>query len=143
MNTEATFAWMGPLPRPTPVSRPFWEAARQRRLLIQRSCKTGRYVFYPRAVSPFGTDDELAWTEVSGRGHVHAFAIAREATAPHLAAQVPYVIAIIELDEGPHLTANIVGEGAEDVEVGSRVRAEFIDIAPDLTLVQFQLDLQG
>jgi uncharacterized OB-fold protein len=59
-----------PLPRPRGASRPFWDAAREHRLLIQRSQKTGLHVFYPRVVSPFGANDVLEWVEVSGRGTV-------------------------------------------------------------------------
>lgn len=132
--------WDGPIPRPSTVSRPFWEAAKERRLLIQRSRKTGNYVFYPRAVSPYGADDELEWAEVSGRGTVHAFALAREPTARHLSSSVPYVIAVVELAEGPHMTANIVNCEAGDVVQGMPVRAEYVDISPDITLVQFRPD---
>ena len=90
-----------PLPEPTPVSQPFWDAAREHRLLIQRSKRTGKFIYYPRAVSPFGDDDELEWTEVSGKGKVYAFTIARRPTGPQWAPECPYVIAIVELAEGP------------------------------------------
>jgi uncharacterized OB-fold protein len=137
-EAAAGAAWTGPIPRPTRHSRPFWEAAAEHRLVIQRSKKTGRYVFYPRAVSPFGADDILEWVEVSGLGTVHAFSIARTATAAHLADRVPYVIAVVELEEGPHMTANIVGCDPESVTIGMAVEAAYEDIAPGVSLVQFR-----
>ena len=95
-------------------------------------------MFYPRSVSPFGADDALEWTEVSGHGHVHAFSIARTPTAAHLADRVPYVIAVVALDEGARLTANIVECSPEDVYEGMAVEAVYEDISPELALVQFR-----
>lgn len=138
MSASQRPAWHGPVPRPTPVTRPFWDAAREGRLVIQRSRKTGRYVFYPRSVSPFGADDELEWAEVSGRGVVHAFAVAREPAASHLATLTPYIIAVVELLEGAHMTANIIDCDPRTVSVGMPVRAAYVDISPDITLVQFR-----
>ena len=127
-----------PLPDPNPVTRPFWDAAREHRLRLQRSRKTGAYVHYPRAVSPFGADDELTWEDVSGRGHVWSYTVARRATAPQFEADVPYVIAIVELEEGPHMTANISGCDPGSVRVGLPVEAAFVDVTPEVTLVQFR-----
>ncbi|MBK6663565.1 MAG: Zn-ribbon domain-containing OB-fold protein [Thermoflexaceae bacterium] len=127
-----------PLPDPNPVTRPFWDAAREHRLRLQRSRKTGTYIHYPRAVSPFGADDELTWEDVSGRGHVWSYTVARRATAPQFEADVPYVIAIVELEEGPHMTANIIGCDPDTVRVGLPVEAAFVDVTPEVTLVQFR-----
>jgi hypothetical protein len=131
-------AYTRPLPEENPVTAPFWQAAREHRLLLQRSKKTGRYVFYPRAVSPFGANDELEWVEASGRGAVYTFTIARRPTAPQWAAEVPYVIAIVELEEGVHMTANIVECDPETVRIGLPVEACFVDVTPTVTLVQFR-----
>jgi uncharacterized OB-fold protein len=139
MTTSASlYDYAGPVPRPSPASLPFWESARDRRLVIQRSKKTGEYIFYPREVSPFGPGDELEWVEVSGRGKVFAFTVAREPTAAHLAGKTPYIIAIVELDEGPHMTANILDCDPEQVFAGMPVAAVFVDISPERTLVQFR-----
>lgn len=130
--------YLKPLPEPNDVSRPFWDAAREHRLVIQRSAKTGKYVFYPRSVSPFAPDDELVWTEVSGLGSVYSYTVARRATAPQWSGDEPYVIAIVELDEGPRMTANILGCPPEDVRIGMPVRVSFEDVTPEVTLVQFR-----
>jgi uncharacterized OB-fold protein len=127
-----------PLPDPTPASRPYWEAAREHRLKIQRSKKTGEHIFYPRATSPFGPDDELEWVEVSGKGTVYSYTIARRPTSPAWANEGPYAIAIVELDEGPHLTANIIDCPVDDVRIGMKVEVAFQDVTPEVTLVQFR-----
>lgn len=137
MSGEAT-PYMKPLPESTPASQPFWDAAKEHRLVLQRSKKTGKYVYYPRAVSPWGPGDELEWSEVSGRGKVFSFTIARRPTAPQWANDAPYVIAIVELDEGPRMTANIIGCAPEDVRIGMLVVASFEDVTPEVTLVQFR-----
>ena len=139
MTTEEAVApYTKPLPEPTEVSRPFWDAAREHRLVIQRSTKTGQHVFYPRAVSPFGPDDELEWVEASGRGTVYSYTVARRPTGPQWAADVPYVIAIVELEEGVHLTANIVDCDPDSVRVGLPVEVTFHDVTPEVTLPQFR-----
>lgn len=127
-----------PLPEPNAVTQPFWDGAKEHRLVLQRSKKTGRYVYYPRAVSPFGVNDEMTWTTVSGRGTVYSYTIARRPTAPQWAADAPYVIAIVRLEEGPHLTTNIVGCDPEGVRIGMQVVATFADVSADITLVQFR-----
>ena len=132
------FDYSGPIPRMTEVSRPFWEGAKERKLMLQRSRKTGQYVFYPRPVSPFGADDTLEWTEASGRGHIFAFTVAREPTAAHFAGKAPYVIAVVELEEGPRMTANILDCDPEAVHAGMPVETTYVDISPDRTLVQFR-----
>jgi uncharacterized OB-fold protein len=137
-TSAAAMPYTKPLPEPTDVSRPFWDAAKEHRLVIQRSRKTGKFVFYPRAVSPFGRGDELEWVEVSGRGRVYSYTIARRPTGPQWAGDVPYVIAIVELDEGVHLTANIVDCDPESVRVDMPVEVTFHDVTPEVTLPQFR-----
>ncbi len=138
MTEPAAAAYLKPLPEPTPATKPFWDAAREHRLLLQRSKQTGQFLYYPREVSPFGPQDELEWAEVSGRGSVYSFTVARRPTAPQWADDVPYVIAIVELEEGPHLTANIVGCPPGAVFIGQPVVASFEDVTPEVTLVQFR-----
>ncbi len=137
MSEQAEAVYLKPLPEPTAVSQPFWDAAREHRLLLQRSKKTGKYVYYPREVSPFGPDDELEWAEASGRGTIYSFTVARRATGPQWEGDVPYVIAIIELEEGPRLTANVVGCDPDSVVIGMAVVASYADVTPEVTLVQF------
>ncbi len=126
-----------PLPQPTPLTRPFWDAARAHRLLMPRT-KDGRFFWYPRALAPGPLQEDWEWAEVSGRGAVYSFTIDRRGSHPSFASMTPYVIAIVELDEGPRMTTNIVGCPTESVHIGMRVEASFDDVTEDTTLVMFR-----
>lgn len=137
MSTE-TSSYARPLPEPSDVSRPFWDGLRQHRLVLQRSKKTGKFIYYPRLVSPYGPRDELVWTECTGRASVYSFTVARRPTAPQWAEEGPYVIAIVELEEGVRLTANIINCPPDSVRIGMQLRAVFVAVTDDTTLLQFE-----
>lgn len=130
--------YLKPLPEPSAVSAPFWEAAREGRLLIQRSTRTGKSVFYPRSVSPYGPNDELEWFEASGRGTVYTYTVARRPIAPQWTGEPPLIIAIVELEEGARMTTNIVDCDPDTVRVGMPVEAVFEAVTPEVTLVKFR-----
>jgi uncharacterized OB-fold protein len=137
MNEEA-IAYDKPLPTPTPATQPFWDALREHRLMLQRSKKTGKVIYYPRSVSPHGPKDELTWVECSGKGKVYSYTVARRPTAPQWSNDGPYVLAMVEIAEGAMLTANLVSCSPEDVRIGMKVRAVFQDVTPEVTLLQFE-----
>ena len=126
-----------PLPRPTAVSKPFWDAAREHRLVVQRSSRTGKTILYPRIVSPFAADDALEWVDASGKGRVVAATVVRTSTDPAWAQRTPYVVAIVELEEGARLTTNIVDCDPDTVRPGMAVAVRFDDVTPEVTLVKF------
>ena len=127
-----------PLPRPTAASLPFWAAAKRHELQIQRCGSCGAHIFYPREVCPECLSSDLQWIKVSGKGTVYSYTIAQAPTHPAFAEQVPYVIAIVELAEGPPLTTNITGCKPDEVRVGMPVVATFDDVTPEMTLVKFR-----
>ena len=128
----------GPLPHPTPLSQPFWDAARQHLLTIQRCTSCGAHIFYPRSGCTECGRPELEWIEVSGRATVYSFTIARRPTVGELADRVPYVVAIVELEEGPHMATNIVDCDPEQVRIGQPVEAVFEDVSDEISLVYFR-----
>ena len=125
------------LPRPTPATAPFWEAAREHRLLLPRAAD-GEPYFYPRAFSPGALDPATEWVEASGRGALHSYTVDRRGTSPAFASRAPYVIGIVELAEGPRLTANIIGCAIEDVRIGMPLEAVYEDVTAEVTLVHFR-----
>lgn len=127
-----------PLPRPTAASMPFWEAAKRREVQIQHCDSCGANIFYPREVCPECLSSNLEWIKVSGKGTVYSYTIAQAPTHPAFAEDVPYVIAIVELTEGPHITTNIVGCKPEAVRVGMPVEATFEAVTPEITLLKFR-----
>jgi uncharacterized OB-fold protein len=95
-------------------------------------------VFYPREVCPECLSPEMTWVKVSGKGTLYSYTIAQAPTHPSFTEDVPYVIAIVELAEGPRITTNIVGCKLEDLKVNMPVVASFADVTPDVTLVKFR-----
>jgi uncharacterized protein len=100
-----------------PLSAPFWEAAARRELVVQRCTACGAFQFYPRPFCLACDATELEWARVEGGGTVYATTTVHMEVVPALAP--PYVVAVVELDEGPRLTTNIVGG---DASIGTRVR---------------------
>ncbi len=115
-------AYEGPLPAPDAVAVPWWKAAGQGRLLFQRCPSCQHAQFYPRAVcTRCGATPE--WEEASGRGTVHTFTIVRQMGAKPFRERLPYVVAMIELDEGVRMMSNVTDCPVEDVHVGMEVVA--------------------
>ncbi len=125
-----------PLPTPTDTSLPFFEGARERRLVLQR-CPRDGFFFYPRSRCPDCLADDWQWETVSGRGSIYAFTVDRIGHDPALASQAHFAIAIVELDEGPRMSANIVDCDVDEVCICMPVEASFEDV-DDVTLVRFR-----
>ncbi len=132
-------AYTKPLPRPTPWSRAFWEGARRHQLLIQRCGDCRRAVFFPKLFCPHCLSRALAWEPASGQGTIYSFTVVRNNPPSAFAADVPFVIAIVELDEGVRLLTNIVGGDPGALQCGQRVEVVFDDVMPDVSLPRFRL----
>jgi uncharacterized OB-fold protein len=132
---------------PQPVanadSLPYWTAARERRLVIRRCRSCGELHFMPRHLCPNCWSDDLEWIDAGGGGAVHSFTIIRRASAPAFAPRVPYVVALIDLDEGPRMMANVLGDDALSVAIGDRVQLSFEDRGDGALIPQFQRAGQG
>lgn len=125
-------------PRPTVETAPFWEGCRAGRLLIQRCADCGHRQFYPRLVCSSCTSRRLEWEAASGRATVESFTVVRQAISPAYAADVPYVLAIVRLAEGPTMMTNIVGCDPADVSVGMDLLVAFEPLDADITLPKFR-----
>ena len=129
-----------PLPIPDPVTRPFWESLKAHAIRLQRCGACHRFVFYPRPLCPACFSDQLVWTPVSGRGVVHAFTIPHRHGNPAFASRVPYVVALVELDEGVRMLSNLVDVDPtpQAVSVGLPVEIVYDDVTPEITLPRFR-----
>jgi len=114
-----------PVPIVNADSAPYWEGARNEKLLLQRCGDCGTLRFFPRYLCTECGSDNTGWVEASGRGTVHSFTIVHRAAFPEFQARTPYVVALIDLAEGPRMMTNIVGDGALDVEIGDTVKVCF------------------
>lgn len=137
LRIEQPFAENGrPIPRRTPVAAPFFDAAREGRLRLPR-CPRDGFFFYPRSRCPVCLGDDWEWADASGRGKVLSHTVDRIGLDPTQRERIPLVIAIIELEEGPRLTSNVIECAPEAVRVGLEVEATFEDLGSE-TLVHFR-----
>ena len=119
-------------------SRPYWEGLAQGELRIQRCNVCSRAVFYPRSICPHCHADSLSWIVASGNGTLYSYTVAHQGFGL-FAADVPFVIAIIELEEGARMMSRIVDAPREHIVVGAKVRVTFSNVGEDLTLPYFRL----
>ena len=96
-----------PVPKPTPETQPYWDGALAGELRIQRCTPCREFYFYPRPFCTRCLSTDVHWIKVSGRARLHSYVINHRA-APGFEAEAPYVIAIVELEEGPRMMANLV-----------------------------------
>ena len=125
-----------PLPVPTALSQPHWDGCRDGKLLVQRCDKCNAYVFIPQHCCTACQSRDLSWVESSGHGQVYAFSIVHRPPRPQF--EAPYVVAIIELEEGWHMLSNVVNCATEDVFVGMPVAVTFEALSDEITLPYFQ-----
>lgn len=126
-----------PLPSPDPVTAPYWNAAAERRFVLPRCEDCGRHHFYPRSVCPHCGSSQLAWVEVSGRGEVYSYTVIHRAPSAAFAPDVPYAVALIALEEGPHLMSHVVGCAPGEVRIGLPVQVDFRDAGDGVLLPVF------
>ena len=130
-------AWNKPLPQPTEASAPFWDGLAAERVRIQQCESCSHWVFFPRAHCPSCASRQLAWREVSGEGTLYTFTVARVPTLPEFSDEMPQLLAVVKLDEGPHLNTTIVGVAPEAVKIGQRVRPVFDHRPGSATLLRY------
>lgn len=133
MSTETRHP---PLPRPSATSRPFWDACRRHQLVVQRCDTCGRFTFIPQTFCRHCLSRDLTWVPSSGRGRVYSYTVVWRPQTP--AFPVPYVVAIIEMDEGYQMLSNVVGCPAEAVSIGMPVEVIFEDVSRNISLPKFR-----
>ena len=127
-----------PLPPINPGTQPFWDACAQGRLLLQRCGDCGHLQFYPRLLCAACGSRALGWAKAGGRGTVRTFTIIRRAVSAAFEPDAPYVVALVELEEGPTLMSNIVGCDPASVAIGQSVRITFEMRADGVAVPQFE-----
>ncbi len=125
------------LPPATDLSQPFREGCRSGELRLQYCGACDRHQFYPRIICSGCGGDELEWRAVSGRGRIASYTVVRRAISR--AYEAPYVVALVELEEGPRMMSAIVGAEPEAVSVGAPVAVRFADWGADHVLPVFEL----
>lgn len=135
---EPTYA--KPLPLPSPEAARFWEACRAHELWLPfcRACR--KFYWYPRDFCPTCGSRDVEWRQSSGRGRVHTFAIHYRAWHPGWADDVPYVTALVDLDDGVRIFTNLVGvePDPEHIHCDMPVEVVFDDVTPEVTLPKWK-----
>ena len=133
-----------PIPFPDGVTEKFWAAAREREtLLIQKCGACGALQFLPQALCRGCLGEDLEWIEASGRGKVYSYTVVHRAPTASFGEDVPYVVALIELEEGVRMMSNIVDIDPEAVRVDMPVEVVFDKITPAISLPKFRPVLQN
>ena len=126
--------------KPYSFSRPFWEASRQKKLVIQYCRHTGKYQHYPRTTSIFtGKRRDIEWREVSGKGEVFSWTIARRGPAPFHGHE-PYLVVSVTLDVGVNVIANMVHCARDEIRIGMKVMPYWMPLADGTHLLMFEPD---
>jgi uncharacterized OB-fold protein len=130
-----------PLPRPTPISKPFWEACKEGRLTVQQCGDCGAYTFIPQPCCGACTSENLSWVESSGRGTLYSFSTVYRPQQPVF--ETPYTVVVVEMEEGYHMLSNLIGVEPEDVEIGASLEVFFEEKSEEITLPYFRVRVEG
>ena len=140
-----------PAPLPNPENQPYWDAAKEGKLLVKRCKDCGEFHFYPRAICPFCFSDQTEWVESKGTGSIYSYSVMRRGVpVPFAIAYVtldegitmltnmadgtdltvmrtkePYCVAYVELDEGVRVFTNIVDCDLDALQIGQKVKVAF------------------
>ena len=127
-----------PIPQPDFLTQPFWDGTKAGELRVQRCQSCDTKFFYPRERCPECLSNKLEWVKVSGRGRVYTFTVVRQPGNPAFNDDVPYVFAVIQLDEGPRMNGNVKGIPVEQVKVDMPVEVFFEAASPDVHVAQWR-----
>jgi len=128
-----------PLPQPTTATEPYWQAAREKRLAYQNCRACGHRQFFPRNLCLSCLSESVEWADSAGQGRIYTFTINHRPAQTAFQDKVPYAVAVIDLDEGVRMMANIVNSPLSEIAIGKRVRVVFEDTGQGITLPQFEL----
>jgi uncharacterized OB-fold protein len=128
-----------PVPSVNDDTRPFFEAALQHRLVVQRCTSCQRFRHPPRPVCPWCHSFDVEWVQVSGTGVLFTYSTVHLPFLPSLAPLLPYVVAVIELDgtDGTRMTSNLVDTPIDQIRIGMPVTVAWEDMSPTLALPRF------
>lgn len=128
--------------KPVPVvsawAKPFWEGTERGELVLQHCGDCSKYVFYPRVICPHCSSENLTWEPVSGNGKIYSFTVVYNNSPSAFKADVPYVVAVIELDEGVRMLSNIIECDVEDVKFDMPVTVVFERLNEEFVLPKFR-----
>ncbi len=125
-----------PIPDPDPISNPFFDGAKEGKLMLPRCTTCNKVHFYPRMLCPYCHSSQIEWMEASGVGYIHTYAVQHRAFGGW-ADEAPFVTAYIDLAEGDRIFTVLRGvdpEKPEEIEIGAKVQVEFEEANEDVSI---------
>ncbi len=126
------------LPRPTPETQPFWDAAREHRLLIQQCADCNTHQFYPRSYCTNCGSGNLDWVEADGRATIVSYSVIDRPVSKAYSDPNSAILALVKLTEGPQMMTNIVDCDPADIAIGDPVTVVFEDWTDEISIVKFK-----
>jgi uncharacterized protein len=127
-----------PIPQITPELRPFFDASKQGKLVVQKCDNCATLRFPPRRMCSNCLSREASWTPVSGEGEVYSFIVMHRVYHPAFATQVPYAVAMVKLKEGAKMLSNVIGINPHEIKCGMAVKVSFEKLDDEVTLPMFR-----
>lgn len=125
-----------PLPQPTALSQPFWDACRDGRLVVQHCADCGEYQFIPQPCCTNCQSKSLEWAASSGRGTVYSYSVVHRAPRPQF--ETPYAVIIVAMEEGWHMLSNLLDCPPENIAIDMPVVVSFRRMSEEITLPLFR-----
>ncbi len=119
-------------------TKPYWNAANEGKLIIQRCLDCQKHIFYPRICCPFCFSDRIEWVPASGKGRVYTYTVVRSNAPSAFIGDMPFVIAIVRLEEGVQMLTNIVGCDPDEVRCEMPVEVTFERLNENFVLPKFK-----
>jgi uncharacterized OB-fold protein len=127
-----------PMPMPDRVTGTFWEAAKDHKLLLQHCSDCNTTQFFPQSYCRVCLSENLEWFEAAGKGLIYSFTVVHRPPSVAFQEDIPYIVALIELDEGVMMMSTIIDIKPENVRVEMPVEVIFEDISPAISLPRFR-----
>ncbi len=127
-----------PIPVPDAISAPFFDGAREGKLMLQHCTACNAWSFPVRERCPHCFAAKLEWRPASGRGSLYTFTIMHQVMNPGFASSVPYNVAQVDLEEGVRMVSNVVGIGNADLRPGMKLEVVFEDVGENVSIPKFR-----
>jgi uncharacterized OB-fold protein len=130
-----------PLPSPiTPEAQPYWDGLKEHKLMLPKCDDCGKPFFYPRIACPFCHSRQISWMQASGKGKLYSFEIAYRSLSAAFKVKPPYILAMVELDEGPRLMSNLINIEPDPkvIKCDMPVEVVFEKLTDEITIPLFQ-----
>ncbi len=125
------------LPMVEPESEPYWAALRDGKLLLKLCASCGKHHSYPRPFCPHCWSDDVSWVEAGGGATLYTHSVVYRNDLPPFGPQVPYIAAVVDLDEGPRMMTRIVNCEADQLAIGMRLQVHTEAVTDDISMAVF------